>query len=125
MTGQEAYEIYANESNDPHAGGWPAIKSTRVGKGFEGIAKAMTSKPPVPRMIHEAFWETYYQWADGLEKVLKSEQVNDLNIIARLAEEYQDACKRLDIVAANYAIAPGPDCAWIVVAKHAAIPARK
>lgn len=70
--------------------------SSMAWKALADLANKGTS---VPRIIHASFWKTYYQWADGLEKVLRSERVDPAGIAKRLDEEYAAACTRLAVVA--------------------------
>lgn len=83
-----------------------AIGSPAWGKGWDAVVRLANERQPtqakqVPRIIHEAYWKKYYQWADGLEAVLKSERVADLDIQIRLNAEYTAACIRLDSLVTN------------------------
>lgn len=132
MSGREAFSIYCD-----------GIRSKRPKEifkeyvtmnenwhlGMEAIAaefNRLAAKPVAPRMAHAAFWKTYYQWADGLEKVLISEAMDDQAVEYMLEQEYQAACKRLDELATVYADSDGAAHGdWPNAAKAAAIPARK
>lgn len=95
-------------------------------------AVAANAAPPVaqqvPRIIHEAFWKKYYQWADGLEAVLKSEQVADLDIQIRLNDEYAAACTRLEKWMMDYStlsLGVYEECDHIKISQQVAIPIKR
>lgn len=88
------------------------------------LANKVSAVASVPRIIHASFWRTYFNWADGLEKVLRSEQVDPAGIAKRLDEEYAAACTRLaDLLKCPVDTYRSDQC--VDLAKDSAIPPKK
>lgn len=73
--------ITAKELQDAWSDGYQQSRQSSPA-AWEYAAKAANeanrkeATDSVPRIIHASFWKSYYRWAEGLEKVLRSEQVD-------------------------------------------------